>query len=49
MPQTLYNSQIKFKRNNQLLIETINLAKGFYIAKLIDSHKNAYNVSFVKE
>ena len=30
-------------------IETIHLAKGFYIAKLIDNQKNEYNVSFVKE
>jgi len=36
-------------RNNQLLIETINLAKGFYIARIIDKKNNIFNVSFVKE
>lgn len=37
------------KRNNQLLIETINLAKGFYIVKLVDKDNSTFNVSFVKE
>lgn len=37
------------EKDNQLLIETINLAKGFYIARLFDSQKNAYNLSFFKE
>ena len=37
------------KRNNQILIETINLAKGFYIAKLVDRDNKTFNVSFVKE
>ena len=35
--------------NNQVLLETINLAKGFYIAKFVDNQKNSYGVSFVKE
>ncbi len=37
------------KRKNQLLIETINLAKGYYIVKLIDNNNNIFNVSFIKE
>lgn len=37
------------KRNNQLLIETIGLAKGFYFVKIIDINNTIFNVSFVKE
>ena len=37
------------KRNNQILIEAINLAKGFYIVKLIGKQNIVINATFVKE
>ena len=33
---------------NKIVIETLNLPKGFYILKITDKVKNVYNKSFIK-
>ena len=37
------------RRDNQILIEAINLAKGFYIVKLIGNQNIVINATFIKK